>query len=582
MSRPSQLSRRMTFGLSLFGGCLLWTAFPPINWSFMAWFAPILWMPLLTADRFVSSKSPKRLDRILGNSYTHMWLAHVVYWMIMLQGLRLAHWTTHFGWLAIGLYLGIYLPCFVFVGRCCVHRLRMPLPLAAAISWITFEWLRGYIISGFSMACLSHTQTDHLMLIQIADLGGNQIISLLIMLIAGSLYCIIVAARNQSSRPFVKRTILVHTASILLMMALTLTYGYQQLGRTYSNMSKQATVGLIQGSINTQFELTPEQYSEKNKRQQQSYIQQSKLARQANENLSLLVWPESMYPFGPTYFTDPQPASIIYKPQDRYFADIDDTNFRQHVAIVQDNLRRANQDMLALLNGNSTEAANNGIHLIAGTDIHDLSVVDTPTYNSAILFRPDGKVRDIYRKSHLVMFGEYIPLGDYFPWLYNLLPIGPGLAAGNGVLMFEIDGVVFVPNICFESTVPHLVRNMMQQSTTHRQQGDVMLNLTNDGWFWGSAMLDIHLRCNIMRAVEMRRTNLVAANTGISAWITPTGRIVDQEAKLKDGFVIAQVGKATYNSVYMRFGDILSIVAATLAGIAVLLSFKSIGLNRKN
>ena len=582
MSRPSQLSRRMTFGLSLFGGCLLWTAFPPINWSFMAWFAPILWMPLLTADRFVSSKSPKRLDRILGNSYTHMWLAHIVYWMIMLQGLRLAHWTTHFGWLAIGLYLGIYLPCFVFVGRCCVHRLRMPLPLAAAISWITFEWLRGYIISGFSMACLSHTQTDHLMLIQIADLGGNQIISLLIMLIAGSLYCIIVAARNQSSRPSVKRTILVHTASILLMMALTLTYGYQQLGRTYSNMSKQATVGLIQGSINTQFELTPEQYSEKNKRQQQSYIQQSKLARQANENLSLLVWPESMYPFGPTYFTDPQPASIIYKPQDRYFADIDDTNFRQHVAIVQDNLRRVNQDLLALLNSKSTVSANNGIHLIAGTDIHDLSVVDTPTYNSAILFHPDGKVRDIYRKSHLVMFGEYIPLGDYFPWLYNLLPIGPGLAAGNGVLMFEIDGVVFVPNICFESTVPHLVRNMMQQSTTHRQQGDVMLNLTNDGWFWGSAMLDIHLRCNIMRAVEMRRTNLVAANTGISAWITPTGRIVDQEAKLKDGFVIAQVGKATYNSVYMRFGDILSIVAATLAGIAVLLSFKSIGLNRKN
>lgn len=582
MSRPSQLSRRMTFGLSLFGGCLLWTAFPPINWSFMAWLAPILWMPLLTADRFVSSKSPKRLDRILRNSYTHMWLAHVVYWMIMLQGLRLAHWTTHFGWLALGLYLGIYLPCFVFVGRCCVHRLRLPLPLAAAISWITFEWLRGYIFSGFSMACLSHTQTDHLMLIQIADLGGNQIISLLIMLIAGSLYSIIVAARNQSNRPSAKRTILVHTASILLMLALTLTYGYQQLGRTYSNMSKQATVGLIQGSINTQFELTPEQYSEKNKRQQQSYIQQSKLAHQANENLSLLVWPESMYPFGPTYFTDPQPASKIYKPQDQYFADVDDTKFRQHVALAQDNLRRVNQDLLALLNSNSTMSATNGIHLIAGTDIHDLSVVDTPTYNSAILFRPDGKVRDIYRKSHLVMFGEYIPLGNYFPWLYNLLPIGPGLTPGNGVLMFEIDGVVFVPNICFESTVPHLVRNMMQQFNTQRQQGDVMLNLTNDGWFWGSAMLDIHLQCNIMRAVEMRRTNLVAANTGISAWITPTGKIVEQEAKLKDGFVIAQVGKATYNSVYMRFGDILSIIATTLAGISVLLSFKAVGLKTKN
>ncbi|HIA63598.1 MAG TPA: hypothetical protein EYN93_12015 [Planctomycetaceae bacterium] len=180
------------------------------------------------------------------------------------------------------------------------------------------------------------------------------------------------------------------------------------------------------------------------------------------------------------------------------------------------------------------------------------------------------------------MFGEYIPLGNQFPWLYDLLPIGPGLAAGNGVLIFEIDGVVFVPNICFESTVPHLVRSMMQQSNTQGQRGDVMLNLTNDGWFWGSAMLDIHLRCNIMRAVEMRRPNLVAANTGISAWITPTGKIVEQEAKRKDGFVIAQVGKATYDSVYMRFGDILSIVAATLAGIAVLRSLKSVPPNKNN
>ena len=123
---------------------------------------------------------------------------------------------------------------------------------------------------------------------------------------------------------------------------------------------------------------------------------------------------------------------------------------------------------------------------------------------------------------------------------------------------------------------------MMQQSNTQGQRGDVMLNLTNDGWFWGSAMLDIHLRCNVMRAVEMRRPNLVAANTGISAWITPTGKIVQQEAKRKDGFVIAQVGTATYDSVYMRFGDILSIVAATLAGVAVLRSFESVSPNIKN
>ena len=123
---------------------------------------------------------------------------------------------------------------------------------------------------------------------------------------------------------------------------------------------------------------------------------------------------------------------------------------------------------------------------------------------------------------------------------------------------------------------------MMQQSNTQGQRGDVMLNLTNDGWFWGSAMLDIHLRCNIMRAVEMRRPNLVAANTGISAWITPTGEILEQKAKRKDGFVIAQAATATYDSVYMRFGDILSIVATSLAGIAVLRHFQANRANRQN
>ena len=559
MTSPKQLSRRTTFGLSVLGGCLLWTAFPPLNWTWMAWLAPCLWMPLLTAGGFKPSPSKRRSRRIMGNGYFQMWLAHVLFWLLLLQGLRLAHWTTHFGWLALAMYLGVYLPAFVFVGRQLIRHTRLPASLAAAISWVSLEWLRGYVISGFSLGCLSHTQTEHLTLIQIADLTGSPTISMLIILVAGNLYAIVTVFHKSEPPIRPQLAALMHVSIIFVLVFASLVYGQQRLRGSFADMSNSVTVGLIQGSADTQFGLTYEQYLKKMQRQQQTYIRQSELAREFDGTIQLLVWPESMFSYGPNYLLDKNHPEAIHVPRNPEFEDFSKEDFKEHVVTVMQNMENSNALLMQRLHAGVPDPETVPTQLIAGANTRDLSVTSTPLYNSAIRFDPNGNILDIYHKSHLVMFGEYIPAGNWIPALYELLPISPGLEPGNQQLMFEINRVVFAPNICFESTVPHLVRDMIHQTNAAGQHPDVMLNLTNDGWFWGSAMLDLHLRCNVMRAVEMRRPNLVAANTGISAWISSRGEVRQQLQKRKDGFIVAEVGKATQDSLYLRIGDALAI-----------------------
>ena len=73
------------------------------------------------------------------------------------------------------------------------------------------------------------------------------------------------------------------------------------------------------------------------------------------------------------------------------------------------------------------------------------------------------------------------------------------------------------------------------------REPDVLVNLTNDGWFWGSSELDMHLVCGVFRAVECRKPFLIAANTGISAWIDANGRIVCRGPKRKTDTLLAEV-----------------------------------------
>lgn len=186
--------------------------------------------------------------------------------------------------------------------------------------------------------------------------------------------------------------------------------------------------------------------------------------------------------------------------------------------------------------------------------------------NSALLISPDGHAAGRYDKLNLVPFGEYIP----FPFSGMLATIAseagefvPGrdivvfeTAAGHGVGAF----------ICYESAFPSEVRRFTAAGA------NVLVNLTNDGYFGGGAAREQHLNLARMRAAENRRWVLRATNDGITASIDPAGRVVKTFPSYK-----VMSGRLPYTpkeelTFYVRFGDLF---AWSCAGIAVLLLIMS-------
>lgn len=147
-------------------------------------------------------------------------------------------------------------------------------------------------------------------------------------------------------------------------------------------------------------------------------------------------------------------------------------------------------------------------------------------YNSLAAMTPDD-VLQTYRKEHLVIFGETIPFVDSLPFLKKIYEeqagaeFGGSFAAGDRFDPLPIavgDTIVgAIPTICFEDSVPRLTRRFV------RPGPQVIINVTNDGWFKESAAADQHFDYARFRAIELRRPMLRCANTGVSAAISSTG-----------------------------------------------------------
>ena len=151
----------------------------------------------------------------------------------------------------------------------------------------------------------------------------------------------------------------------------------------------------------------------------------------------------------------------------------------------------------------------------------------TRLHNSLFAYK-EKEAAQFFRKSHLVPFGEYIPLRKSLPILEKAfeyssgMPMGADYSAGTKTSPLTLKAqntlISVIPTICFEDTLPSQVRRFVR--TEHPQ---VILNLTNDGWFNESAASAQHFANAKMRAIETRRPLIRAANTGISAFVNEQG-----------------------------------------------------------
>jgi apolipoprotein N-acyltransferase len=508
---------RSTLGQALTGSLLLAAALPPWDLWPLAWIAPVWWVLLIRRREL-----PGRLP------YRSLWLAGFVFWLLAYHWLRLPHWSTSFGWIALAFYLSFYLPVFVGLSRVAVHRLRVPVIVAAPVVWTGLELARAHLLGGISMASLGHTQYRWLAMIQVSDLAGDFAVSFLVMFAAACL-------ARWIPREGCRRADWV-LAPLVLVLAAALLYGYGRLN--HATPPPQLRVALIQGSIDVTLDGDPTRCE----RTWRDYLRLSRGAiREAARKqvpLDLIVWPETMLPA----------RLVTYEPGARVPAGwrCSPEEFRQGLPEGAAESRWQVGHVAAVLR----------TPMIVGLDREHFARSRVEFFNSAAYLSASGDILATYDKGHLVTFGEYVPWADRFAWLQRLTPLpGGGLTAGHGAAAFEVRGLRLAPHICYESVLSHLIRGQVHELAGQGRELDVLVNLTNDGWFWGSSELDMHLICGVFRAVECRKPFLIAANTGFSAWIDSDGRIRAQGRRRGEDIIFAEVGRESRKSWYLIHGD---------------------------
>jgi apolipoprotein N-acyltransferase len=505
-----------TLGIALVGAVLYWAALPPLGLWPLAWIGPAFWVWLVRRDELPHERGPR--------PYAALWLVGFLFWLAALHWLRLPHWATSFGWVALAFYLGFYLPVFVGLSRVAVCRLRIPVIVAAPVVWTGLELARAHLLTGITMGALAHTQYRLLPLIQVSDLGGAYTVDFVVMFIAASLARMVPCNRRKwTAWPLVPAA---------LLLAAVLGYGWVRLGG--ERQPPALRIALVQGSIDIEFKYDPD-------KQNLIHRQYCELTGEAIRRfwpLDAIVWPETMYRGTLVTCEDDAPPPDDWPDTEEQFRE----KASQHA--------QESQEALAAMGRHF------GTPMVLGVDAYCYGAEGVKRFNSAAFVDSSGRLKGRYDKIHRVLFGEYVPFAGRFPWLQRLTPLPVSLDAGSRQVAFEVGGLRLAPNICYESVLPHVIRRQVTTLARAGRPPDVLVNLTNDGWFWGSSELDMHLVCGVFRAVECRKPFLIAANTGFSAWIDADGRIRAQGPRRASDVLLAEVSPDRRTSWYAGHGDL--------------------------
>ncbi len=539
MTRPDSAWYRSTPALAGLSAVLLWAALPPLgNWLWpLAWVAPVGWALLIR-----SADLPGR------RPYIVLWLVGFAFWLAALHWLRLPHPATSLGWVALSFYFAFYLPAFVALSRVAVHRLGASVVIAAPVVWTGLELLRGHLLSGMSMASLSHTQYLWPPILQISDLVGGYGVSFLIMLVAAC----IARVPPWAGQP----RALWPAAVAVAVFSAALGYGYRRMAQPAAVPDAPTLrVAIVQGSIDTELTADPQVRVDTH----DHYVELTEEAVRRYPAPDLILWPETV--FRDPLFTFESGAAV---PDYLAREGVSQTEFE---ARLRNELPETLPEMTRL-------ATRFGAPMILGLEQYHFGPEGQRRFNCAAMVTAEGVMaRPVYAKMHPVAFGEYIPFADRLPWLQRITPLAVSLSAGDRPVAFELDGLLLAPNICYESVLPHLIGRQIRTLAAEGREPDVLVNLTNDGWFWGSSQLDMHLACGVFRAVEFRKPLLIAANTGFSAWIDGDGRLLRQGRRRDTDILLAEVSPDRRSSYYLRWGDwfagLCLAACAVLAGVGL-------------
>lgn len=395
-------------------------------------------------------------------SFLLAYLTGIIFWWSVI------YWLVHVTFIGTAVlisYLALYFAAFgICFNQSTKLRLRYRILFIPA-SWLVLEYMRSYLLTGFGWAILAHSQYLNLPIIQISSITGAWGVSFLIIFINTSIFYFLKKDTKQKTR-----LAIVLFASLFLSVIFFFGINSLYPKKNSDLVSTSLKISLIQPNIPQEMKWNePYKYFILNKTLE--------LTKDASQNKpDLIIWPEAALPV----IMDQQPAFI------------------EEVKI------QAQEDKVNILLGAVREK-------------------DNLYFNSSVLIDASGKLAEIYDKIHLVPFGEYIPLKKVLPFLQAIVPIGD-VEKGKDFKIFSIKKdnkeVKFATLICFEDVFSNISRSFVNKGA------QFLINITNDAWYKKTSASWQHLQSSVFRAVENKVFLLRAANTGISAVISPQGEIL--------------------------------------------------------
>jgi apolipoprotein N-acyltransferase len=439
-----------------------------------------------------------------------------------------AGWCFGFGYFVAGLYwigyaflvdaktfawllpiavagLPAYLALYTALGLAAARLIWVRGPtrvLALAATLAGAEWLRGHLLSGFPWNTFGYALTEPLALAQSVSLTGIWSLTFLCIAICASPA---VLADDLADTPHPRRPLIV---GLLVLAALT-SYGVVRLWQHPTTYVDGVKLRIMQPNLQQD-----EKFNYAAKEQvMERYLRLSNRSTGPNSNgvhdVTVLIWPESAFPF-----------FLTHEPE----------------ALTQ---------ITGLLKP-STELITGAVRPAPGA-----SSSNPHAYNSVYVIDPDGSIRGIYDKVHLVPFGEYLPFQRMLERLglrQLTMQVGGFLSGDRRRAMDVPVAPKMLPLICYEAIFPGA-------AVPPGERPGWLVNVTNDGWFGISTGPYQHFQQARVLAIAEGLPLVRAANTGISGVIDPVGRVVDALPLGVEGVLDASLPRAIGTTTYVRFGD---------------------------
>ena len=459
---------------------------------------------------------PLRRAFLLGLLSGAIYFSFTLYWLVETM--------TTFGGLATPLailvaallvaYLALFPAAFAVIFARLYRTLGTRALLLAPAAWVTTELGRQYVWDGFPWILLGYSQVTVLPIAQLASIAGVYGLSALLALTSAAAAAVVLDRGRMRW---------IFAGSVTAMVIVLAIWGQARVRRSVLLTHGQPVrVAVLQGNVAQDEKWDPAMRGSITDR----YIA---MTRQAlAQGATFVLWPESSYP----------------------------VNFEQDL-IGASAVRRL--------------AKESGATLLIGSDqvepITDAPAAGGPQvryYNAAYLVKPDGGIGAVYRKMHLVPFGEYVPLKTLLFFVGPIVQAVSDFSPGLVPVLLPVGGHLASTAICYEVIFPNLIRRFVQDGS------ELLTTITNDAWYGRSSAAYQHWEQASMRAIEEGRYLARAANTGISGFVDPYGRVVSRTALFEPAVVVGDLRFLTDRTIYSRLGDLVAWLSLALTGAALL------------